>query len=167
MKKPTVYVDTNILSFLHYRGADPVALAWRQATREWWDAERPFFKVFASRTVEVELEVGEYAAKQKALAEVCRLPYLPYSTAVDQFADRLLAKGIIPQSKRDDAIQLAFAIVHRVDYLLSWNRAHLVNEQTQARLAHFGAANGLRLPLLVSPYTIPQAALGQAIRRRD
>jgi hypothetical protein len=43
----------------------------------------------------------------------------------------------------------------------------LVSEETQAKLARFRAAFGLRTPLVVSPVSIPKAALGENIRRRD
>jgi hypothetical protein len=101
------------------------------------------------------------------LAEVGRLPYLSYGTAVRDVEAKLLAAHVVPSAVPGDALQLAFATVYRVDYLLSWNRAHLVSEETQGRLARFRAASGLRTPLVVSPDTIPKAGLGQSIRRRD
>lgn len=80
---------------------------------------------------------------------------------------RLLAARVVPETSPGDATQLAFATAHRVDYLLTWNRAHLVNAETQARLARFRAATGLRPPLVVSPENIPRVSLGEDIRRRD
>ena len=76
---------------------------------------------------------------------------------------------IVPfdQSKIGDAIQLAFATVYRVDYLLTWNHAHLANVDVQRRLNEVNRSRGWRSPLLVSPETIPWAALGQTIRRED
>ena len=35
MKKPTLYLDTNIISTLYYDGADINGLARRMATRDW------------------------------------------------------------------------------------------------------------------------------------
>ena len=155
MAKPTVYVDANIFSLLHYRGADDRAL------------KEPFFMLFASRAVENELLAGEYDAQERALAEVRRLAHLPYNSAVLEIRGRLLAAGVVPDAVPGDALQLAFATAHRVDYLLSWNRAHLVSEETQGRLARFQAAFGWRVPLVVSPATIPKVAFGDSIRRRD
>lgn len=165
--KPSVYVDTNILSYLHYRGADPLALKKRATTRQWWNEERPFFQVFASRAVETELTAGVFAGKEEALTEVRRLPYLVRTSAVRETAAKLLEAHVVPETVPDDAVQLAFATVHGVDYLLSWNRAHLVNAETQAKLARFRATSGIRPPLVVSPDTIPKAAFGEDIRRRD
>jgi hypothetical protein len=167
MSKPTVYVDSNIVSLLYYRGGAPRALKEQLATRDWWEKERPFFKLFASRAVENELAEGHYPGQERALAEVRRLPYLAYLSAVLNVQAKLLAAHVVPAAVPRDALHLAFATVHRVDYMLSWNRAHLVSEETQAKLARFRAALGLRTPLVVSPNSIPKVALGENIRRRD
>lgn len=79
----------------------------------------------------------------------------------------MVAARVVSETEAIDALQLAFATVYSVDYLLSWNRAHLVSEETQGKLARFRAVSGLRTPLVVSPESIPKAALGEDIRRRD
>ena len=166
--KPTVYVETTIPSLLTAWPSGELQIAAQQvATRDWWDQERPFFKLVASQTVEDELAAGGYAGQERALAEVRRLPYLPGIAAVQDVVNKLLAAHVVPAAVPGDAFHLAFATVHRVDYLLSWNRAHLVSEEAQTQLARFGAACGLRTPLVVSPDSIPKVALGQRIRRRD
>jgi predicted nucleic acid-binding protein len=167
MNKPTVYVDTNIIAALYYRSTDPLALAEQLTTRGWWEQERPYFKLLVSQTVEDELTAGEYPGQQRALREVRSLPYLPGSAAVRDVYLKLLVANVVPATVPGDAFHLAFATVYRVDYLLSWNRTHLVSEETQAKLARFRAAFGLRTPLVVSPESIPKAALGEEIRRRD
>jgi len=167
MTKPTVYVDANIFSVPHYRGADPVALKERLATREWWEQERPFFELVASRAVENELAAGDYPGKERALAVVRRLPYLALVPVVQDVFGELLAARVVPVTAQADALHLAYATAYRVDYLLSWNRTHLVSEETQGKLARFRAATGLRTPLVVSPESIPKATLGESIRRRD
>jgi hypothetical protein len=63
-------------------------------------------------------------------------------------------------------VQLAFATVHGIDYLLTWNYAHLANLDTQGRLREINRRHGWRTPFLVSPETIPKVTLGQVIRRK-
>lgn len=167
MDKPSIYLDTNIVSVLHYRGGQVQSLAWQIATREWWERERRHYRVFASRVVEDELLAGAYPGQAMALAEVRRLAYLPFSRAVRDAASAYLTARIVPEAKMGDALQLAFATVHGVDYLLTWNHAHLANLRTQETLAKFHETRGWRTPLLVSPDTVPKVLLGQAIRRRD
>ncbi|MCY3024550.1 MAG: hypothetical protein NTW87_36715 [Planctomycetota bacterium] len=162
----SVYLDSNILSTLHYRGRDAAVLRQHAATQLWWDTERRWFRLLASRFTEEELAAGNYPGQKHALAEVRRLPYLPFSAAVKTCARTYLDEGLVPASKPGDAFQLAFATVYVVDYLLTWNQTHLANGETQEKLKRINAEHGWRTPLLMSPVTISKVALGQSVRRR-
>jgi predicted nucleic acid-binding protein len=165
-RKPTVYLDTNVISALYYEGGESAAVARRLATWQWWEQERPFFMVHTSGFAEGELAEGAYRGQKAALALVRRITYLPGGAAVRECSDSYLAAGVVPATKPGDAAHLAFASVHRVDYLLSWNHSHLSNDQTQAKLDEVNKRLGWRSPLLRSPFTIPKVALGQDVRRR-
>ena len=64
-----------------------------------------------------------------------------------------------------DAAQLALATSHNMDYLLTWNYSHLANPITQARGEKVVERFGLRMPLLVSPESIPKVSFGYSVRR--
>lgn len=166
LKKPTISLDANVVSILHYRGSDTTCLAQQAVTQEWWDNERSYFKVFGSVFVEDELANGEYQWQLAALAEAKRLQYLQPSGFVRQCAAEYLRARIVPHSKPVDALHLAIASVHELDYLLTWNQAHLANSEVLARLKALNLQLGLRTPWIVTPYSIPKVSLGQQIRRR-
>lgn len=159
-------MDTNVLSVLCYRGANISTIHQQIVTRDWWDTERRYYQVCASVFTEAELEQGAYQAQEQALKLVRRLPYLPFTAAVRDCAGSYLEERIIPRERPGDAVQLAFATIHRIDYLLTWNYAHLANLDTQRKLEELNARRGRRTPFLVSPETIPRVALGQTIRRK-
>jgi hypothetical protein len=165
-KKPTVYLDTTVLSSYWYEGADVLAIGRRITTREWWDAERSHFVLFASSVTEDELEAGVYRGQAEALAMSRRLKFLPMLTESREFAELLIQRRVVAASKPGDALQMAIAAAHHVDYLLTWNYAHLANPVAQAQLETVCRKVGWRAPLLVSPETIPRVALGQTIRRK-
>jgi hypothetical protein len=167
MRKPSVYLDTNILSVLRYRGRVLRSLAWQNATREWWENERGHFKLYVSQVIEDELAEGKYSAQQAALIQAHKLSYLPYISGIQRCVQLYLDEKLIPDSKRGDALQLAFATLHKMDYLLTWNHAHLANIETQRKLGILNKARGWRTPLIVSPDTIPKVRMGQSIRRSD
>ena len=166
-RKPTIYLDTNILSVLAYRGGNVATLHQQMMSREWWEIERKSFRVYASVFTEGELRQGTYRGQKQSLAVVRRLPYLPFTQEVKACAKVYLEKSVIPLVRPGDAIQLAFATIYRLDYLLTWNYAHLANLDTQRKLTLLNQRLGWRTPYLVSPETIPRAALGQTIRRKD
>jgi hypothetical protein len=65
-----------------------------------------------------------------------------------------------------DAAHLAITAAHGIDYLLTWDYAHMADPLVQARFDSLCAAEGVTAPLLVSPESIPQARFGQSIRRK-
>ena len=73
----------------------------------------------------------------------------------------------MPESQQADAFHLAFAVVHRIDYLMTWNQAHLANPEMLPRLTALCKKWGWRAPLVMTPAQMPRATLGQAIRRPD
>ena len=165
--RPTVYLDANIISAMYYAGGDRVALAHKVATWEWWEHERPLFAVVTSGITEMELADGVYDGQKNAVVTVRRIEYLPDNKDVRRTRDVYLHEAVVPATRPADAVHLAFASVHGVDYLLSWNHSHLANEETQRKLERVNRRLGWRTPLLRSPFTIPKAALGQQIRRRS
>jgi hypothetical protein len=164
--KPTIYLDTNVLSVYCYRGPHLSTIHQHLVTREWWDSERRWFRVHGSVFTEGELRQGSYKGQEQALKLVRRLPYLPFVDAVRECAEEYLEERIIPVERPGDAVQLAFATVHQMDYLLTWNYAHLANLDTQRKLKNLNDRQKRRTPFLVSPETIPRMALGQVIRRK-
>lgn len=166
MKKPTIYLDTNIISAMHYDGNDISIINRQMVTRDWWDSERQHFTVWASSLTELELSLGVYRRQEECLRFVKRLGYVPIKNDIRDFARDLIETGVIPKSKPADALQLALAAGHGADYLLTWNYAHLANPITQAKTERLLKTRDWRCPLLVSPESIPQQRLNQPIRRK-
>lgn len=141
MKKPSVYFDTSVISAYWYEGGDVAMLARRLHTREWWDAERKHLMVR-------------------------RLRYLTSTADVKALSKELIRRGLVPSSKPGDAEHLAISASHGIDYLLTWNYAHMANASVQDRLTSLCKDMGLVAPLMVSPESIPQDRFGQSIRRK-
>ncbi len=167
MDKPTVYLDTNIISAYWHEGGDVAAAAQRFHTREWWNLERKHFSVYISVTTVNELRAGQFRRQSDCLKMARALPRLAMTRIAKHVLDELLKLRLIPETKPGDTLQMAVSAALEVDYLLTWNYAHLANPIAQERLEAICRSLHLRSPLLVSPETIPQARFGQAIRRRS
>ena len=115
MKKPTLYLDTNIVSALHYDGSNINTLSRRMVTGDWWDAEQANFTVWASSFTELELAQGVYRQQAECLRFVRRMKYVPITKEIRSLAKELVVAGIIPGSKPGDALQLALAAGHQAD----------------------------------------------------
>jgi hypothetical protein len=165
MKKPTVYLDTSIVSAFWYEGADVAMLARRLHTREWWQLERRKFEIRTSAFSEAELRAGAFSRQSECQRMVRRLIYLRVTAAVKGLAEEIVRLRIVPEKKEVDAAHLAIATLHEMDYLLTWNYAHLANPAVQKRLDKLGRLLERATPLMVSPESIPQIRFGQSIWR--
>ena len=79
MNKPTVYLDTNIISAYWHIGGNVSSAAQRFHTIEWWNVERKHFSAFVSVTTINELQAGRFRKQSECLKMVRRLPNLPLS----------------------------------------------------------------------------------------
>ncbi len=95
-----------------------------------------------------------------------KLSYLQIDSRVSKLAETLLAKHLVPASKPRDALQMAIATIYEIDYLLTWNYAHLANPFVQQRLAALCDQFKIQVPSMVSPESIPKVAMSQIIRRK-
>jgi predicted nucleic acid-binding protein len=136
-------------------------------TQEWWDQESGFFDLWVSRFTLQELEAGVYSGQEAAFREARRLKSLPPTGDIHEAVAAYLEARLVPEGKPVDAFQLAIAAAHRMDYLMTWNQAHLANPEMRERLEAANAERGWRTPWIVTPDNIPRVSLGQTIRRRD
>jgi hypothetical protein len=166
MKKPTAYLDTSIISAFWYEGGDIAMMARRLHTSEWWDLERRQFAVWTSAFCEAELRAGRFPRQRDCLRMARWIRHLTVTADVRRLTEEIMRQKLVPANKSADAAHLAITAAHGIDYLLTWNYAHMANPLVQARFDALCATEGLTAPLLVSPESIPQARFGQSIRRK-
>jgi predicted nucleic acid-binding protein len=152
--KPKVYIETTIPSFYHSTRTDPVMVARRKFTREWWDNWREGFEVVTSDAVKDELEQGDHPEKAAKLALLSGLPLLSITAAVVEIEEVYIARTLMPRDPFGDAMHLALASYYKCDYLLTWNCAHLANPKKAAHLHRINGILGLFTPALVTPETM-------------
>ncbi len=97
---------------------------------------------------------------------VRRLRYLPATGSVSDLAEEIARLGIVPAKEEMDASHLAIATTHEMDFLLTWNYAHMANPVVQEQLDKLCESADLVAPLMVSPESIPQVRYGQSIKRQ-
>ena len=70
---------------------------------------------------------------------------------MDELAEAFLSAGALPAKAKADAVHLAVATSHRVDYLLTWNCKHLANAEILSRLRPVAEQRGYRMPVVCTP----------------
>jgi len=150
--QPTVYIETTIPSLLTAWPSGDLQIAAQQvATRDWWETRRGDFELYVSPEVLDEASRGNAEAARLRLEAVANLPVLAVTDDVEELTRRILATGLIPLRATRDAAHIAFASVHGMDFLLTWNCRHIHNAMISRRLSGVCAAMGFTLPVLCTP----------------
>lgn len=147
-----VYLETTIISYLTARPSRSVlSAAHQQITVDWWARRRHDFELLVSELVLREAEAGDPEAARRRLEILAGLPRLTLTQEAIELAADFLAKGLLPEKAAEDGMHIAIATAHDVDYLLTWNCAHIANPEIQERLAKFLYERGLVLPFICTP----------------
>lgn len=149
---PTAYIETTIPSYYtSWPARDVVQIARQSATRRWWDGGYSGFELFTSQEVLDEAGRGDTGRASTRLEMLAEIPVLEFNSDVEDLARSLIVVGLVPVSVASDAVHIAIASVHRVDFLVTWNFKHIVNPHIQQRLRREVALAGFVLPVLCTP----------------
>lgn len=154
----TVYLETSFISYLTSRPSRTiVGAAHQQITQDWWMNRRMAYDLRISELVVRECAAGNPEAAQRRLDAIAGIPRLEIDERVEQIALGLTSRGLVPPQVAEDALHIAIAATHGVDYLLTWNFKHIANPALQYRIAGYLAELNLALPFICSP----EALLGE------
>ena len=73
--------------------------------------------------------MGDPEAARRRLAVLRGLPSLTANGAVTGLAAKILADTGLPHKALQDALHIACASIHGMDYLLTWNCTHIANAE--------------------------------------
>ncbi len=151
----TVYIETSILGYLTARPTKNLIVAANiEVTRDWWESRRSAFTLYISQAVLNETAQGDMEIAAQRLTIVRDFPLLELNQAVRALAAEFLCHSNLPPKAEVDAIHIAAATVHGMDYLLTWNCKHIANAQIQGKLAEISLDFGYQLPLICTPYEL-------------
>ena len=130
-----VYVETSVISYYTARLSRDIVTAARQTiTQEWWDEARERYEIYISTLVVEEAKAGDSEAARLRLTAISELPILEINNAAEELAKRLMAEELIPETSAEDALHIALATVHGMDFLLTWNFRHINNAEMKAKI---------------------------------
>jgi hypothetical protein len=132
--KSKVYVETTVVSYLAASPSrDIVVAAHQQLTKAWWD-QRARFEMFVSQAVVDEASRGDASVAKRRLTLLDDIPVLGLSDDVQEFAKGLLAAGAVPAKAALDGLHIAVAALNQMEYLLTWNCAHIANAAVRGKI---------------------------------
>ena len=146
------YIETSIVSYLAGRPSRDLVVAGRQQlTHTWWEQRRAAFDLYISQVVLDEVRAGDPDAARRRSALVADLPLLDVTADVAELAAALIERVPLPSQAAADAAHIAVAAYHRVDFLLTWNVAHIANASLRRRVEEVCRVQGHKAPILCTP----------------
>ncbi len=150
--KPSVYLETTVPSYYTARPSRDVVIAGHQATtRDWWDTRLSRFRVFVSQIVLDEAAAGDVRMAKTRLAVLKSFPLLDLRDDASELARALIESGPLPRKAVGDALHIALAAIHGMDFLVTWNCTHIANAEMTAQIAGICHDHGLECPVICTP----------------
>ena len=149
---PRVYIETSIVSYLRQRSSGQVVTAARQLlTRRWWESERFNFELVTSQYVIDEASDGDPQLAQERLESLDDIPLLQLGPDIDAIASEIMSRAILPSKAQVDALHIATAAHHGIDYLLTWNCTHIANARILPKIHRVLAEMNCFVPMICTP----------------
>ena len=149
--KPTLYLDSSVPSYHLPQGDDPIVHARHLLTCRWWDEELARFEAFVSQVVLDELAGGDPGRAAQRLSLVEGFSLLDVDEEVERVVRFYVENLVMPRRDLRDAFHLALASVHEVEYLVTWNFAHLANASKRTHIEVLNRRLHLASPVICSP----------------
>lgn len=152
MTKPTIYIETSVISYYTAElSRDLVSAARQSITQEWWAESAEQFECFISVLFLQEAQSGNAQKAEKRLAAVKGLPVLQANEAVEVLANQLISERLVPKTSVEDALHIALATIHGIDFLVTWNFRHINNARMKTQIRSAIENWGYECPVICSP----------------
>lgn len=149
---PTIYLETTIPSYLVARPSQNLIIAaHQQITHDWWRDIREHFDIYISEIVLTEIRVGDQNLAARRLAIVEKLPILQVNDEVQNLVNIYAQRLGLTGRAQSDLPHIAFAVAYAMDYLVTWNCAHIANGAVIRRLMALNSELQCHTPIIVTP----------------
>lgn len=144
---PTLYLETTIVSYATARLSREAHIARNQRiTRHWWRTFLPQHLSYSSEVVALEAGKGDPHAAARRKELLARLPSLHSTAQSDALAAHIFERCRLPDRAKLDAHHVAIAASNGLHVVVTWNCAHLANENMMPAVRRACEAYGYAAP---------------------
>ena len=143
------YIDTSVISALD----DPRVPQFQEISRKFGKLLGHGIDGYISQVVIAEIKAAPaHRVRQMEIwIQQKKLVVLGDDPIITALGHAYINEGILPQNSLADAFHLAFATFYEMDYLVSWNFSHLVNETRKQAFWNYNFKQALHLPKIITP----------------
>ncbi|MGL6227075.1 MAG: hypothetical protein ACRC10_10690 [Thermoguttaceae bacterium] len=164
MRRIKLYLDTSVISHIeapHKPVEEKMTRQFFQTVAEKSDE----FEILLSPVVITELEDSppDFRMKFSDFLESLEYYLIPYNMEAVDLATSYCQQGVLAERHIRDLTHIAYAVVTRCDYIVSWNMKHFVNVHTIRRVNTVNEMNNYHAIFIVTP----QHIIGDQINADD
>jgi predicted nucleic acid-binding protein len=145
--KQGLYLETSVIG-AYLDNGEPFR---RDLTIRWWEHEMPGYRTVISPLVASELNRLKEPHRTSYLKLIRDLEQVDLTEEAAILAEGYISRGIFHRKYIADALHVAIASFHKIEYLVTWNFGHLANVRRQAHIRLFNTAAGFYVPMIVTP----------------
>jgi predicted nucleic acid-binding protein len=150
--KPRLYIETSVISYYTARPSrDLIVAGHQQITQQWWLQQLARYEPYISEVVQEEISRGDPPAVALRLRAVRGFARLLVTPDVTRLARKYYDALDLPDKARLDALHLALAVQHGMDYLVSWNFTHIVGARPRGVIQKINYRLRLETPIICTP----------------
>ncbi|MFV1977645.1 MAG: type II toxin-antitoxin system VapC family toxin [Candidatus Scalindua sp.] len=150
--KKKVYIETSVISYYNSRlSRDIITASHQQITQEWWDRQLRLYEIFISEVVFEEISKGDPLVAKRRIDSVKGFSFLEITPETINLSREYYEALMLPDKARLDAVHMALAVYHGMDFLLSWNFLHIVGAKPRAIIEQINYLKGIKTPILCTP----------------
>jgi predicted nucleic acid-binding protein len=128
-----------------------VVAAHQELARQWWDQRREDYHLVVSEIVHREAADGDPEAAERRSAVLAGMDVLETGAEALELAEELVQRGAVPKVAAEDALHIAIAATNGLDYLLTWNCAHIANAAMRRAIDTVCIEQGYEPTVLCTP----------------
>jgi hypothetical protein len=156
-----VYIETTLFNFYFAENRNQYfgeTVKYCQDTKKFFDAVRagkfePFTSDYVIAEIERESNEGHRLEMLQLIAD-CDVTILPENEETERLANLYLDGDAIPKSFPDDALHIASAVIHELDFIVSLNFQHIVKDKARRITARINEAEGYKNVAIYEPVEV-------------
>ena len=152
MRKTRLYLDTSPIIMIE-PDQDPIRRAITQEFFRIVAENSGEYELFISPVTRDELQAGTHDKNKESILFLDTLAHteLEINKEAEDLAWIYADDGVLSQANIDDLRHVAYAVVSRCDYVVTWNMRHLANPRTIRRVADVNAIENYSKIFITTP----------------
>jgi hypothetical protein len=147
-----VYIETSVVSyFTGHASRDVVIAGHQQSTQDFWSLLSGNLTPHVSALVLKEAGKGNPTEARKRLDAIGSFAVLRTTPEAERLAQEILDGHGVPAENPEDALHVAIAAIGGMDFIVTWNFAHINNPFTKMMIRQTVANAGYACPEIISP----------------